>query len=78
MSNTGAATVKTTASLKIGYKIFGDAPAIVDGALLANIYEGGVSFAGHRNKSCRYMTWERTSPSKECAWIAARRTRIIR
>lgn len=40
VSNTGAATVSTTASLQPDFKIFDDVPAVVDGTIIAEIYDG--------------------------------------
>ena len=40
VSETGAAMVCTTASLDPDFKIFGDVPAIVDGTIVAKIYDG--------------------------------------
>lgn len=40
VSETGAAMVCTSASLDPGFKIFEDVPAVVDGTIVAKIYEG--------------------------------------
>jgi len=40
VSETGAVTVRTTASLDSSFRIFNDVPAIIDGTILAEIYDG--------------------------------------
>ena len=40
VSQTGAAMVCTTASAEEGFMIFDDVPAVIDGTIVAKIYEG--------------------------------------
>lgn len=40
ISKTGAAIVSTTATFDSDFKIFNDVPAVVDGTLIANVYDG--------------------------------------